>query len=143
MAWETPQNRHQPGAAIEILSKSGLGLDSIITLIRSGWLSLQTEVLTARAEIAGTATPRSKYAGKGARSGLGGQKGLLKGIIGDRMLLKKMEIKEREKTEAVTSRAKAKTKRVTSTRIGAGDAVSASGAAQGARVCSTRNFTTS
>ena len=57
------------------------------------------------------------------------------------MLLKKMEIKER-KNEAVTSRAKAKTKRVTSTRIGAGDAVSASGVAQGARVCSTRNFTT-
>ena len=58
------------------------------------------------------------------------------------MLLKQMEIKEREKTEAVTSRAKAKTKRVTSTRIGAGDTVSASGEAQRARVCSTRNFTT-
>ena len=58
------------------------------------------------------------------------------------MLLKKMEIKEREKTEAVTSRAKAKTKRVASTRIGAGDTVSASGVALRARVCSTRNFTT-
>ena len=58
-------------------------------------------------------------------------------------LLKKMEIKEREKNEAVTSRAKAKTKRVTSTRSGAGGAVSASGVAQRAGVCSTRNFTTS
>ena len=58
------------------------------------------------------------------------------------MLLNKMEIKEREKTEAVTSRAKAKTKRVTSTRIGAGDTVSASGVSQRARVCSTRNFAT-
>ena len=58
------------------------------------------------------------------------------------MLLKKMEIKEREKTESVTPRAKAKTKRVTSTRIGVGGAVSASEAVQGARVCSTRNFTT-
>ena len=58
------------------------------------------------------------------------------------MLLKKMEIKEREKTEAVTPRAKEKTKRVTSTRIGAGDTVGASGVAQRARVCSTRNFTT-
>ena len=58
------------------------------------------------------------------------------------MLLKKMEIKKREKTEAVTPRANAKTKRVTSTRTGVGGAVSASEAAQGARVCSTRNFTT-
>ena len=69
-------------------------------------------------------------------SGPGGQKGLLEGIIGDWTLLKKMEIKEREKTETVTSRTKAKTKRVTSTRIGAGDTVSASGVAQRARVCS-------
>ena len=53
-----------------------------------------------------------------------------------------MEIKEREKNEAVTSRAKAKTKRVASTRTGAGGAVSALGAVQGARVYSTRNFTT-
>ena len=52
-----------------------------------------------------------------------------------------MEIKEREKSEAVTSRAKEKAKRVTSTKTGAGGAVSASGAAQGARVCSARNFT--
>ena len=38
-----------------ILPWSGPGLDSIITPTRSGWLSLQTEVLTARVEIAGTA----------------------------------------------------------------------------------------
>ena len=57
-------------------------------------------------------------------------------------LLKKMEIKEREKNEAVTSRAKEKTKRVNSTRSGAGGAVSASGVAQRAGVFSTRNFTT-
>ena len=66
----------------------------------------------------------------------------IEGIIGDWMLLKKMEIKEREKTEAVTPRANAKTKRVTGTRTGISSAVSASEAAQGARVCSTRNFTT-
>ena len=47
-----------------------------------------------------------------------------------------MEIKGREKNEVVTSRAKAKTKRVASTRTGAGGAVSASEAAQGARVYS-------
>ena len=64
------------------------------------------------------------------------------GNIGNWMLLKKMGIKEREKNEAVTSRAKAKAKRVTSTRTGTDGAVSASGAAQRARVCSTRNFTT-
>ena len=58
------------------------------------------------------------------------------------MLLKEIEIKEREKNEAVTSRAKAKTKRVTSTRTGAEGTVSGSGVAQGARVCSARNFTT-
>ena len=67
----------------------------------------------------------------------------MEGKIGDWKLLKKMEIKEREKNEAVTSRAKAKTKRVTSIRSGAGGAVSASGVAQRAGVCSTRNFTTS
>ena len=75
-------------------------------------------------------TPRSRYARKKARAGPGGQKGLTEGNIGDWKLLKKMEIKEREKSEAVTSRAKAKTKRVTSTKTGAGGAVSASGAAQ-------------
>ena len=70
---------------MEILSRSGLGLDNIMTLICSGWLSLQTEVLTARADIAGTATPgpRSKYAGKGAGSGPGGWKKLIEGIISD------------------------------------------------------------
>ena len=57
-------------------------------------------------------------------------------------MLKKMEIKEREKSEAVTSRAKEKAKRVTSTKTGAGGAVSASGVAQRAEVCSTRNLTT-
>ena len=52
-------------------------------------------------------------------------------------LLKEMEISEREKDEAVASRAKAKTKRVTGTRTSAGSAVSASGAAQETKVCST------
>ena len=70
-------------------------MDRIITLIRSGWLPLQTEVLTARAEIAGTATPYSKYAGKEAGSGLGGRKELIEGNIGDWKLLKKMGIKEK------------------------------------------------
>ena len=116
LAWETPQHRRQPGAAIVILSRPIPGSDSIITLIHSGWLTLQTEVLTARAEVAGTAAPRSKYAGKKAGAGQGGRKGLIEGKIGDWKLLKKMEIKEREKNEAVTSQAKAKPKRVTSTR---------------------------
>ena len=66
----------------------------------------------------------------------------MEGSIGDWKLLKKIEIKEREKNEAVTSQAKAKTKRVTSTRLGASRAVSASGVAQRAGVCSTRDFTT-
>ena len=52
-------------------------------------------------------------------------------------LLKEMEINEREKDEAVAPRAKAKTKRATGTRTSAGSAVSASGAAQEMRVCST------
>ena len=52
-------------------------------------------------------------------------------------MLKEMEISEREKDEAVASRAKAKTKRVTGTRTSAGSAVSASGAAQETKVCST------
>ena len=52
-----------------------------------------------------------------------------------------MEIKEREKNEVVTSQAKSKTKRVTSTRTGAGSAVSASEIAQVIRVYSTQNFT--
>ena len=63
------------------------------------------------------------------------------GNISDWMLLKKMEIKEREKNEVVSSRAKAKSRKVTSTRAGAGGAVSALGAVQGARVCSTQNST--
>ena len=56
-----------------------------------------------RTEIAGTATWHSKYAGKRARSGPGDRKELIEEIIGDWMLLKKMEIKEREKYKAVTS----------------------------------------
>ena len=104
-------------------------------------MSLQTEVLTARVEITGAATPRSKYAGKEAGAGPGGHEELIEGNIGDWKLLKKMEIKEREKNEVVSSRAKAKTRKVTSTRAGAGGAVSALGAVQGARVCSTQNST--
>ena len=103
-----------------------------------------TEATIARAKIAQieTATLGSKYIRKEAGAGPGGREELLEGNIGDWKLLKKMEIMEREKYEAVTSRAKTKTKRVTSTRIGAGDTVSASGVSQRARVCSTRNFTT-
>ena len=67
-------NGSYPGHTATTFSQVRSGSDSIIALIRSGWLSLQTEVLTARAEIAGTATPRLKYSGKGARSGPGGQK---------------------------------------------------------------------
>ena len=55
-------------------------------------------------------------------------------------MLKKMEIKEREKDEAVAFRAKTEAKRVTGIVTGAGGAISASGAVQGARVCSTRIF---
>ena len=81
------QNLHQLGAAIEILSRPGPGSDSIITLVC--WLSLQTEAATARAEIAGTAIPHSKHAGKEAEAGLGGWKKLIEGNIGDWGLLKK------------------------------------------------------
>ena len=103
-----------------------------------------TEATIARVKIAKieTATLGPKYVGKEAGAGPGGRKKFIEGNIGDWVLLKKMEIKDREKNEAVTSRAKAKTKRVTSTRTGAGGTVSGSGAAQGARVCSARNFTT-
>ena len=102
-----------------------------------------TEATIARAKLAQieTTTLSSKYVGKKAEAEPGGRKESIEGNIGDWMLLKKMEIKER-KNEAVTSRAKAKTERVTSTRTGVGGTVSASVAAQGARVCSTRNFTT-
>ena len=48
-----------------------------------------------------------------------------------------MEVKEREKDEAVASRARAETERVTGTRTGAGGTVSALGVAQEMRVCST------
>ena len=103
-----------------------------------------TEATIARVKIAQieTTTLSSKYVGKKAEAGPGGRKKSIEGNIGDWMLLKKMKIKEREKTEAVTPRANAKTRRVTSTRTGVGSAVSASEAVQGARVCSTRNFTT-
>ena len=103
-----------------------------------------TEATIARAKIAQieAATLGSKYIGKEAGEGPGGRKKFIEGNISDWNLLKKIEIKEREKNEAVTSRAKAKTKRVTSTRSGAGSAVSASGVAQRAGVCSTQNFTT-
>ena len=92
MAWRASQNLHQLGATIEILSRPGPGSDSIITLVR--WLSLQTEVATARAAIAGTATPHSKHAGKEAEAGLGDWKKPIEGNIGDWKLLKKMEINE-------------------------------------------------
>ena len=103
-----------------------------------------TEATIVRVKIAQieAATLSLKYVGKKAEAGPGGRKKSIEGNIGDWMLLKKMEIKKREKTEAVTPRANAKTKRVTSTRTGISSAVSASEAAQGARVCSTRNFTT-
>ena len=103
-----------------------------------------TEATIVRVKIAQieTATLGLKYVGKKAEAGPGCRKKSIEGNICDWMLLNKMEIKEREKTEAVTPRANAKTKRVTSTRIGVGSAVSTSEAAQGARVCSTRNFTT-
>ena len=103
-----------------------------------------TKATIARAKIAeiGTATPRSRYAGKKAGAGLGGRKKLIEGNIGDWKLLKKMEIKEREKDEAVAFRAKAKTKRVTGTRSSAGGAGSASRAELGTSVCSTQIFTT-
>ena len=73
--------------------------------------------------------------------GPGGWRKFIEGNLGDWMLLERMEIKGREKDEAVASQAKTKIKRVTGTGSGAGGAVSASGAAQGARVCSTQNFT--
>ena len=87
-----------------------------------------TEATIARVKIAQieTATLDSKYIGKKAGAGPGGRKKFIERNIGDWKLLKKMEIKEWEKNEAVTSRAKAKAKRVTSTRSGAGGAVSAS-----------------
>ena len=107
MAWRASQNLHQLGAAIEIHSRSGPGSDSIIILIR--WLSLQIEVATARAEVAGTTTPHSKHAGKEAGVGLGDWKKLIEGNIGDWKLMKRMEINERENDEAVASRAKEKT----------------------------------
>ena len=93
-----------------------------------------TEATIARVKIAKieAATPRPKYVGKKALAGPEGRKKLIGGNIGDWKLLKKMETKEREKDEVVTSRAKTKTKRVTGTRTGAGGtsgAVSASGAA--------------
>ena len=71
-----------------------------------------TKATIARVKIAeiGTATPRSRYVGKKAGAGLGGRKKLIERNIGDWKLLKKMEIKEREKDEAVTFRAKSKTK---------------------------------
>ena len=103
-----------------------------------------TEATIVRAKIAQieTATLGLQYVGKKAEAGPGGRKKSIEGNICDWMLLKKMEIKKREKTEAVTPRANAKTKRVISTRTGVGGAGSTSDAAQGARVCSTRNFTT-
>ena len=74
-----------------------------------------------------------------ARAGPGGRRKFIERNKGD---WGKIEIKEREKNEAATSRAKAKTKRVTSTRSDAGGAVSASGVARSAGVCSARNLTT-
>ena len=69
-----------------------------------------TEATIVRVKIAQieTAALGSKYVGKKAEAGPGGRKKSIEGNIGDWMLLKKMEIKEREKNEAVTSRAKAR-----------------------------------
>ena len=78
----------------------------MIDLIRK--LSQQTEAALARAEIAEieTANLRTKYAGKQARAGPGGQKKLTKGTIVDWKFLEKMKMEEREKEEAVAARAK-------------------------------------
>ena len=58
-----------------------------------------TKATIVRVKIAetGAATPRSRCVGKKAGAGLGGRKKLIEGNIGDWKLLKKMEIKEREK----------------------------------------------
>ena len=71
-----------------------------------------TKARIARVKIAQieAATLGSKYVGKKAEAGPGGWKKFIEGNIGDWVLLKKMEVKEREKNEAVTSRAKGKAK---------------------------------
>ena len=62
-----------------------------------------TEATIARVKIAQieTATLDSEYVGKKAGARPGGRKKFIEGNIGDWVLLKKMEIKEREKNEAV------------------------------------------
>ena len=92
-SWPGGHRRISASQELQLRSFSGpvRGSDSIITHIR--WLFLQTEVATARAEIAGTATPRSKYAGKEAGAWPGIRKKLIEGNIGDWKLLKKMETK--------------------------------------------------
>ena len=105
-----------------------------------------TEATIARAKIAQIETAtlgsnileRRLEQDREAGAGPGGRRKFTERNIGD---WGKIKIKEREKNEAATSRAKANTKRVTSTRSGVGGAVSASGAAQRAGVCSTRNLT--
>ena len=112
LAWKTPQNRrqlrHQSNAAIHLSRSGSVESDSMIALIRK--LPLQTEAAIARAEIAETETAslRSKYAGKKAGAGPGGQKKLIKRKIGDWELLKQMELEEREKDEAAAERARAR-----------------------------------
>ena len=83
----------------------------------------------------GVTTPGSEYVEKEAGTGPGCRKKLIEGNIDGWKLMKRMEMNERENDEAVTSRAKEETKRVTGTRTGAGSAVSALGAAQEMRVC--------
>ena len=105
-------------------------------------LSLQTEATIAKIEIVEieTTSLRSKYAGEKAGAGPGGRKKLIKGKIGDWELLKQMEMKEREKDEAVAERAKGNAERATGTRRGTGSISRASGTAQKAKVCLTQIF---
>ena len=103
-----------------------------------------TEATIARAKIAeiGATTPGSEYVGKEAGTGPGYRKKLIEGNIDDWKFMKRMEINKRENDEAVSSRAKEKSKRVTGIRTGAGGAVSTLGAAQEMRVYFTWIFTT-
>ena len=90
-----------------------------------------------RAKIAeiGATTPGSEYVGKEAGTGPGYRKKLIEGNIDDWKFMKRMEINGRENDEAVSSRAKEKSKRVTGIRTSAGGAVSTLGAAQEMRIC--------
>ena len=107
----------------------------MIALIRK--LSLQTEAAIAKARTAEikTACLRLKYSGKKAGARPGGRKKLIKGVMGDRELLKQMEMEAREKDETAAERAKAKARRATGTKRGTGSTAKASGTEQKATVC--------